>query len=160
MGVYWSSRGSDEPIEMSCAKIIRFVFDEWFRRAFLALLLVGALLLCHGAYGVSHQVFSALHAEQPHHSHVPHTEHADAHGVGVAENSMEHQGGDLGGHLGHVAYAAALLTISLGAVLWLLSGARTWTRNGLLSLPGRVLSPVFLRPLRRSSLPLLQVFRL
>jgi hypothetical protein len=129
----------------------------------LALLLVGALLLCHGVYGVSHQIFATQHAEQPHHSHAPQADHTDTHGAGGGgEHSTEGQGGDPGGHLGHVVYAAALLAISLGAVvLWPLSGTRTWTRNVLPSLPEHLFRPVFLlRPMRSPDLPLLQVFRL
>jgi hypothetical protein len=87
--------------------------------------------------------------------------HADTHGAGVGEQShMDHQGGDGEGHLGHVAYAAALLVISLGAVLWLLSGGRTWTRGVLFSLPMRVVPQGYLLPSRRPSPTLLQVFRL
>ena len=124
----------------------------------MALLLAGALLLCHGLYGASHQVVAALHAE---HSSYAHTSHADAHEMGVGEQTpVEHQGGDGGVHLGHIAYAAALLVISLGAVLWLLSGGRTWTRVSLSLLPTRVVLPDLLRPPPRTSPTLLQVFRL
>jgi hypothetical protein len=148
---------------MRSAQIIHSVSDGWSRSAFLALLLAGALLLCHGVYGASHQVFSTLPAEQPQHSHASQAEHINMHDAGGVgeQHPTEHQGGDSGGHLGHVAYAAALLTISLRAVLlWLLSGTRTWIRNVVPSLPERVFQPVFLSPPRRPALPLIQVFRL
>jgi hypothetical protein len=144
---------------MRRAKVIGSVLDGRSGRVLLALLLAGVLLLCHGLYGVSHQVFATLHAEHPSHAHMSHTDTDEA---GVGEQSpVEHQGGDGEGHLGHVAYAAVLLVISLGAVLWLLSGSRTWTRGVPFSLPERVVPPGYLRPLRRPSPTLLlQVFRL
>jgi hypothetical protein len=147
---------------MRRAKVIRSVLYGWSGRVLLALLLAGALLLCHGLYGASHQVLATLHAEHASHAHMP---HADTHGAGVGEQSqveshVDHQGGDGEGQLGHVAYAAALLVISLGAVLWLLSGGSTWTRGVLFSLPMRVVPQGYLLPSRRPSPTLLQVFRL
>jgi hypothetical protein len=142
---------------MRRVKVIRSVLNGWSGRGLLALLLAGALLLCHGLYGASHQVFATLHSE--HSSHV-HTPHPDTHGAGIGEQPVEHQSGDEEGHLGHVAYAAALLVISLGAVLWLLSGGRTWTRGVLSSLPKRAFPRGYLRLSRRPSPTLLQVFRL
>jgi hypothetical protein len=143
---------------MRRVKDIGSVLKGWSSRVLLALLLAGALLLCHGLYGASHQVFAALHAEHSSHAHTPHT---DTHGAGVGEHSsVEHKGGDGEGHLGHVAYAAALLMISLGAVLWLLSGGRTWTGGVLSTLPKRVVPLGVLRPPPRLSPALLQVFRL
>lgn len=148
-----------EPIEMRRVKDIGSVLERQSRRVLLALILVGALLLCHGLYGASHQVFAALHAEHSSHGHTPHT---DAHGAGVGEQApVEHQGGDGGGHLGHVAYAAALLVISLGTVLWLLCGGRAWTMGVLFSLSTRVVPPGYLLPPPRPRPTLfLQVFRL
>ena len=144
---------------MRRVRVIGSVLDGRSGRVLLALLLAGVLLLCHGLYGVSHQVFATLHAEDWSHAHTAPT---DTHGAGVGEQTpVEHQGGDAEGHLGHVAYAAALLVISLGAVLWLLSGGRAWTRGVLFSLPERVVPPGYLRLSRRPSPTLLlQVFRL
>ena len=143
---------------MRRAKDIGSVLEGQFRRVLLALILTAALLLCHGLYGAAHQVFAALHAEQSSHAH---TSDPDAHEMGAGEQTpVKHQGGDGGGHLGHVAYAAALLVISLGAVLWLLSGGRTWTRGVLSLLPKRVVPPRFLSPPPTPSPALLQVFRL
>ena len=147
-----------EPAKMRSVKLIGSVPHGWSSRVLVALLLAGALLLCHGLYGASHQVVAALHAE---HSSYDHTSHADAHEMGIGEQTpVEHQGGDGGVHLGHIAYAAALLVISLGAVLWLLSGGRTWIRVSLSLLPTRVVLPDLLRPPPRTSPTLLQVFRL
>jgi len=143
---------------MRRAKVIRSVLYGWSGRVLLALLLAGALLLCHGLYGASHQVFATLHAEHASHAHMP---HADTHGAGVGEQSpVQHQGGHGEGHLGHVAYAAALLVISLGAILWLLSGGRTCARGVLFSLSTRVVPPGYLLPPPRPGPTLLQVFRL
>ena len=148
-----------EPIEMRMVKDIGAILERQYGRVLLALILAGALLLCHGLYGASHQVFAASHAE---HAPLLQSPHADAHGAGVEDLLLPvgQQDGDGEGHLGHVAYAAALLVMSLGAVLWLLSGGRAWTRSILSLLPKRVVSSRFLRPPPRSSPALLQVFRL
>jgi hypothetical protein len=138
-------------------KDIGAILERQYRRALLALILAGALLLCHGLYGASHQVFAASHAE---HAPLLHSPHADAHGAGDLLLPDGQQDGDGEGHLGHVAYAAALLVMFLGAVLWLLSGGRAWTRSILSLHPKRVVSSRFLRPPPRSSPALLQVFRL
>ena len=143
---------------MRRVKVIRSVLYGWSSRVLLALLLAGALLMCHGLYGASHQVFATLHAEHSSHAHTP---HADTHGVRVGEQPpVEHQNGDGERHLGHVAYAAALLVISLGAVLWMLSGGRTWTRGVSSTFSKRVVLLVVLRSPPRPSPALLQVFRL
>ena len=142
---------------MRRVNVIGSVRDRWSGRVLLALLLAGALLLCHGLYGASHQVFATLHAEHSSHAY---TAHSDTYGAVVGEQPpVKHQGGDGEGHLGHVAYAAALLVISLGAVLWLLSGGRTWTRGALFSLSKWAVPLGVLRPPPRPTL-LLQVFRL
>jgi hypothetical protein len=145
---------------MRRVNVLGSVRGGWSGRVLLALLLAGALLLCHGLYGASHQVFATLHAE--HYSHA-HTAHTDTHGATTVgeQPPVKHQGGDEEGHLGHVAYAAALLVISLGAVLWLLSGGRTWTRSALFSLSKLAVPLGGLRPSPRPSPTLLlQVFRL
>ena len=155
----------DEPVQMRRVRAIGFVPGGWSGRVLLASLLAAALLLCHGLFGASHQVFSALHAEHSAHGHSSHvhTSHADSHGAVVGEQALaqHHDGDDGEGHLGHVAYAAALLVVSLGAVLWLLGAGRTWTRSGgPLSLAERIVPPGPLRLLPRPSPALLQVFRL
>ena len=144
---------------MRRVNVLGSVRGGWSGRVLLALLLAGALLLCHGLYGASHQVFATLHAE--HYSHA-HTAHTDTHGATTVgeQPPVKHQGGDEEGHLGHVAYAAALLVISLGAILWLLSGGRTCARGVLFSLSTRVVPPGYLLPPPRPGPTLLQVFRL
>ncbi len=143
---------------MRRVKNIGSVMEGWSSRVFLALILSGALLVCHGLYGASHQVFGTFHAEHASHAHTTHT---DTHGTGVGgQPPVEQQDGDGEGHLGHVAYAAALLVISLGAVLRLLSGGRAWIRSSLSSLPKRIVPPRFLSPPPRPRPALVQVFRL
>jgi hypothetical protein len=159
MGVLRYQAKGGERIGMRRVGHIGSVLEGRSRSALLALVLAGALLLCHGLYGASHQVFAALHDEHVSHSHSPHT---DTHGVGVGKHNtpVDWQDGDGEGHLGHIAYAAALLVVSLGAVLWLLGGGRAWTRSSLSLLPKRVFSPRFLYPPPRPRPVLLQVFRL
>jgi hypothetical protein len=147
-----------EPVEMKRVKDIGFVLEGRSSRVLLAVFLAGALLLCHGLYGASHQIFAALHGEHDSHGH---TSHTGTHGAGVEDHTpVDRQDGHGGGHLGHVAYAAVLLVISLGALLWLLSGGRAWTRSRLSLHPKRLAPPRFLCPSPRSSPALLQVFRL
>ncbi len=143
---------------MRRVRVIGFVPDGWSGGVLLASLLAAALLLCHGLFGVSHQVFSSLHAEHFSHGHASHT---DSHGSGVGEQPpVQHYSDDGEGHLGHVAYAAALLVVSLGVVLWLLGAGRTWARSGQSSLLKWAVPPRFLSPPPRPSPALLQVFRL
>lgn len=118
----------------------------------LAIVLVGALLLCHGAYGASHLVCDALH-----YGHYPQANTHEAAG----EHPAKHQGGT--GevqHLGHVAYAAIILVLSLGAFLLLRRDAKKWVSEAPNLFFKRVVSPVSLGPSQRLGLPLLQVFRL
>ena len=146
---------------MSSVKDIGSVLEGQSRRILLTLILVAALLLCHGLYGAMHQVFATLHASPALQAHMPHT---DTHGSGGGEHTpidrQDEGGGEGQGHLGHVAYAAALLVISLGAILWLLGGGRAWTRSDLSSLTKRIVPPKFLRPPLIPNPALLQVFRL
>lgn len=144
---------------MRRVKDLGSVLEGQSRRIILALILTAALLLCHGLYGATHQVFATLHASHALQAHMPHT---DTHGSGGGEHTpidrQDEGGGE--GHLGHVAYAAALLVISLGAILWLLGGVRAWTRSDLSSLTKRIVPPKFLRPPLIPNPALLQVFRL
>ena len=116
-------------------------------------MVVVALLLCHGVYGAAHQVHQAPGA-------------TDHHGAGHATHGDEP--GTLGGHpgpydegcFGCVAYAASLLVVSIGAVLWLLRGGPSWDGdNAAMPLPVRAPGSV-LHPARGPTLPVLQVFRL
>jgi hypothetical protein len=143
---------------MKRVKDIGIDSHRWSRRVLLTLVLSGVLLLCHGFYGASHQIFSAL--QEGHTSHAP-TAHADTHGAGVGRHiPVDRQDGGGEGHLGHVAYAAALLVISLGGILWLLSDGSAWTRSASYSLTEQIVPLRFLSPPPRPSPNLLQVFRL
>jgi hypothetical protein len=125
----------------------------------LALLLVGALLLCHGVFGALH-LCPTPRADVPAAQHTGH-EHV-SHGAGASTH--EHQEAC---HLMHAGkYFAVLLTafvlgIVLGLLL-LLMGVRLWSRIPA-SPPAffRSLCPAMRYPPRGPiSPPLLQVFRL
>ena len=86
-----------------------------------ALVLLVALLLCHGLLGVAHQLAGLL--DGPHHS---------------AQGPFHAPAGDRGDHpgdhhrLGHLDYTAALVSILFGAVIGLLlSGARAWDASAV-----------------------------
>jgi hypothetical protein len=99
------------------------------RERLLTLLLVGSLLLCHGAFGSLHQLKGPVLLE--HSTVVEHTSHQEGHGA-------------TGGHpLGAHDYAAALFALLLGMVYALLRGE------------GR---DVFPAPQRTRSLPTTRVF--
>ena len=135
----------------------RVVWGARARRGTVALLLVVALLLCHGLYGASHQVHR-FGPEAPGQEVVPHSnQHHAAHDT--------HGGDDQGeGHAWHpdgMAYAASLSVVLLAAAFALaLGGTRIGARAALAAAPGRRYAPSFLRPARGSPLPVLQVFRL
>jgi hypothetical protein len=128
------------------------------RRGLLAVLLVGALLLCHGAYGALHQFHrTSGTALLPAADQSSHASHDHTHGAADGK----HPGAAGEGCLGCVPYAATLLLISLGAILRLLYGGRMRTKV-FASLPMRFFpSLLVLHPARGPTLPaLLQVFRL
>ncbi len=160
MGYKERGRKVGELGEMAGVGLTGPVPVRWSRRELLALLLVGALLLCHGAYGALHQFHqtsgSALlpAAEQSSHS-----SHAHTHGA----VDGEHPGAAGEGCLGCVPYAAALLVIFLGtATVWFQSASRGWTK-GVAASPSsiRPSPPGVLHPARGPTLPAsLQVFRL
>ena len=123
----------------------------------LALVLVVVLLLCHGALGAHHQVHPNSTGDPEQASgHASHGHDRGANGVG-AGGHPEGFGSDCSSC---VAYFGVLLLVSLGALHWLLRGARSWTSiaASLLS-PLRFVSPVP-QPPRGPVLPILQVFRL
>ena len=123
----------------------------------LALVLVVALLLCHGALGAHHQVHQTSAGDLERASgHASHEHDRGAHGVGVGGHSEGHES-DCSSC---VAYFTVLLVVSLGALLWLLRGARSWT-----SIAASVLSPrrfvsLVSQPPRGPVLPILGVLRL
>jgi hypothetical protein len=127
-------------------------------RDLLTLVLVVTLLLCHGVLGAHHQVHqtSTTGDLEQATGHGSHEHDGDAHGVGAGGHSECY----VSDCASCVTYFAVLLVVSLGALLWLLRDARSWTivAAPLLS-PLRFVSPVP-RPTRGPVLPLLQVFRL
>ncbi len=123
----------------------------------LSLVLVFTLLLCHGALGAHHQVHQTSTGDLEQASgHASHKHDEGAYGVGAGGHSQGHAS-DCSSC---VAYFAVLLVVSLGALHWLLRGARSWTSTAasLLS-PLRFVSLVP-QPPRGPVLPVLQVFRL
>ncbi len=118
----------------------------------LALLLLVALLSCHGLLGapqhdpvLADHSHLAAHLTEEHPSHAPTGNH-DAHP---------------GMHLGHSGYAAVLISFLLGAVLvLLLDGARSWNRVIVPLVFDRRFHPIVLPPPRGPTASLIQVFRL
>jgi hypothetical protein len=139
--------------EMPRPKFIGTVHDGWTGERLLALLVLGAVLLCHGAFGASHQVHYNSGAYAP--PGVGHTSHME---LQVAEEA-----GLAGAHgeegLGSTAYFAAFVALSLGALLWLLNSVRAWGRSRAGMLPGRLLPRPILHPARGPTPTVLQVFR-
>ena len=121
------------------------------------MVLLVAVLLCHGAYGASHQVHQA---SQPSGTALPtvqlHQSHAHPHGLG--------DGGPMcgagEGELCDVAYSATLVLLSMGAVLWLLSAAMMRVGSAAPSLPTWGFGSLELHRVRGPTFLLLQVFRL
>ena len=123
----------------------------------LVLVLVVALLLCHGALGAHHQAHQSSTGDLEQASgHASHKHNEGAHGMGA--------GGHFEGHASDcsscVAYFAALLVVSLGVLLWLFRGTRSWT-----SIAASLLYPLQFvslvpQPPRGPVLPILRVFRL
>jgi hypothetical protein len=117
------------------------------RRQLLALLLVGALLLCHGVFGASHLCPTLQSSAEQSHEHpvptemgmVAHDGHPTCHPMGAAE------------------YFAVLLTAFLGL---LLNRARLWSRVTAPLVFGRPFYPPIFHPPQRPTTPLIQVFRL
>jgi hypothetical protein len=120
------------------------------RGRLLALLLVGTLLLCHGAFGVLH--LCSTHAAPTHQTH-EHPSFADETVVGHEHPLCHLTGGE---------YFAVLFTAFLGLVLGLLlKGARWWGRVTSFRLSEPYLPPLVSHPPRGPTKPpVLQVFRL
>ena len=117
-------------------------------------MVVVALLLCHGVYGAAHQVHQAPGATDLHHG-AGHASHGDEPGT-----SGGHPGPYDEGCFGCVAYAASLLVVSIGAVLWLLRGGPSWDEGNAAMLLQVRKPRAVLHPARGPTLPVLQVFRL
>jgi hypothetical protein len=115
------------------------------RERLLPLLLVGALLLCHGAFGSLHQIEAPVHFD--HSPVVGHTSHEQEHGAADDQPPGAHD------------YAAALFALLLGMVYALLLGVArdifpASRRTGSLATTRTFHLP------RGPSPPLFQVFRL
>ncbi len=144
-----------EQIGMPRAKSIGSALGGWSRRRLLALLLLAAVLVCHGFFGASHQIHQTSNADT-----LPVAGHASHAGMQEADEGrftgVSHS--DLG--LDAMAYAAVLLALSLGALLWLLGSARA--RIAILVRPpaGGRFPRLVPHPARGPTPAVLQVFRL
>jgi hypothetical protein len=119
------------------------------RGRFLAILLVGALLLCHGLFGVAHLCPASKIPGYHEHEHPASTD------TGMAAH--EH----VTCHLVGTEYFAVIFATLLGLILGLLfKGARLWDGVSLSFVSGRRLRPSILHLPRGPTLPLLQVLRL
>jgi len=117
----------------------------------LALLLVGTLLLCHGAFGVLHLCPTPT----------AHTHQTDEHTSFADETVIGHEQQVC--HLTGAEYFAVLFTALTGLVLgMLLKGARSWSHITSFRLSERCLPSFFFHPPQGGplKLPILQVFRL
>lgn len=118
--------------------------NRLIRCKLITLLLVGALLLCHGAMGPVHQYIPAPGASvmQSHSSPIEH-------------------GGDAGKNTGGINYLATLLVLLFGGVFWIRFLIHRESRR--VSIYSTVRKITFLMQfnyLRCPTAPLLQVFRL
>ena len=141
--------------EMTRPKFIGAVLDGWPWERVLAMLVMGAVLLCHGALGASHQVNSYDSGAYDAPPALGHASQMDPQGAEEAGFAGIH--GEEG--LGNTAYLAALVSFSLGAFLWLLNGARVWGMSRAAMLPVRFLPRPALHPARGPRPAVLQVFR-
>jgi hypothetical protein len=142
-------------IEMSRAKSIGSVLlGGWSGRRLLELLLLGAVLVCHGFFGASHQIHKTPNSDT-----LPVTGHVSHAGMQEADEGL-FTGVHSDPGLDAMAYAAVLLALSLGAIPWLMGGARA-----RIAVPGKPLAggrfPRLVPHLARDPTPaVLQVFRL
>lgn len=138
------------------AKSIGSILGGWSRRRILAFLLLGAVLVCHGFFGASHQVHRTPNPDTPsatgHASHVGMQEQEADEGLSTGVH------GDLG--LDAMAYAAVLLALSLGALAWMLAGARARIAVSVTPPAGGRFPRLVPHPARGPTLAVLQVFRL
>lgn len=120
----------------------------------LPVLLIMAVLLCHGVLGSLHQVSchgcEAAQSQIMHHGSVPEPD--------GAANSVAGDG--QAGGLGGTAYAAVLITLLGATLLGLIVIARVWLGVPVSRASWRHLIPTAPHRPRRPSLPSLQVFRL
>lgn len=120
----------------------------------LPLLLIVAVLLCHGLLGAAHQVSChSCEAAQPETVH-----HGSVTGTG-ADDGGDAMGSQADG-LGGTAYAAVMIAALGVALLGLIGTVRVRTVAPIPRAPWWRLFPSVSRHLRGPSLPSLQVFRL
>ena len=120
----------------------------------LPMLLIAALLLCHGVLGFAHQI-SCGACEPTEISGVHHGSAAE-----TGESGAENTGDDTPDGLGHLSYAAVVLA-AFGAILLVLLGARRWHEAPPpRSIFRRHYPPFITRRPRGPTLPSLQVLRL
>jgi hypothetical protein len=116
----------------------------------LALLLVGAVLACHGVFGALHLCSS--------HQGLIYQEHGHS---SAEKGGMDAHDEHSPCHLLGADYFAVLLMAFLGLALGLLlKGARSWIGIVAPLVVGRRFMPVVLYPPRGPTLLILQVFRL
>jgi hypothetical protein len=127
---------------------------------FLAVLLVEALLLCHGVFGFAHEISCHecdppdLLASMSQAGHEHGSEHPIGHEAGQATGDDP-----VGGHA-FAGYFGIVLALFGVVVLGLLPDARSWRRDASPRLYRPCLLPALARLPRGPTLPLLQVFRL
>src|SRR5215216_5264713 len=127
----------------------RYSLLGWPRGRLLALLLVGALLLCHGVFGVLHRCSDPSMPMHQDHEHLSFMEK----GTSTHEHTPCHAAG--------AEYFAVLFAAFLGLVLGLLlTGTRLWASLAAPLTAGRRFAPLVFHPPRGPTLPVLQVFRL
>lgn len=120
----------------------------------LPMLLIAALLLCHGVLGYAHQV--SCGACEP--TEISGVHHGFATETG--ESGAENTGADTPDGLGHLSYAAVVLA-AFGAILLVLLEARRWHEAPPpRSIFRRHHPPFITRRPRGPTLPSLQVLRL
>lgn len=122
---------------------------------FLPVLLIAAVLLCHGVLGVAHLIscdaYKSVESSGSHHGST-----TDSGGVGDGQTGEHAPCG-----LGAIGYAAVVLVAFGVAFLGLLLAARRWRESGTLRSAFRRYFPqVFVPRPRGPTLPSLQVFRL
>ena len=136
-------------VRMIDGKSSTFGLPWWSTGRLLALVLVGAILVCHG-------VFGALHLCSSHEGHM-HQEH----GHPSVEKGMAAHDEPPSCHVSGADYFAVLLTAFLGLVLGLpLRSARSWVSVAEPPAVERRFTSLVFYPPRGPTLPVLQVCRL
>ena len=118
----------------------------------LSVLLAGALLLCHGVFGVVHLICDPPQCVAAA-EHAP--EHQMAH-AGAAAGAHEHPAGH-GASTGYFAVLAGLLGLLVGLIH---KGVASRVGGGTRRPPMILLAPAVFSPARGPCPPSLQVFRL